>query len=47
MFSQHPEIAKEFAAATPSVKALPDKVKTSATEKTRPMDLHEAKKRHK
>lgn len=26
MFSQHPAIAKEFAAKTPSIKALPDRV---------------------
>jgi hypothetical protein len=27
MFSQHPDIAQEFAAATPSIKALPNRVK--------------------
>jgi hypothetical protein len=27
MFSQKPEMAKEWAAATPSIKALPNKVK--------------------
>ena len=27
MFARHPKIAKEFAAKTPSIKALPNKVK--------------------
>ena len=27
MFAKHPEIAKEFASKTPSIKALPNKVK--------------------
>jgi len=27
MFAKHPEIAKEFAAATPSIKKLPNHVK--------------------
>ena len=27
MFSQHPKLAKEFAAKTKSIKALPEKVK--------------------
>ncbi len=29
MFSQKPKLAKEFAAKTPSIKALPNKVKYS------------------
>jgi hypothetical protein len=40
MFSQHPEMAKEWAAATPSIKKLPDKVKKPK------MSDHEARKRH-
>lgn len=28
MFARHPRIAREFAAHTPSIKALPDKVKS-------------------
>ena len=27
MFSQHPKMAKEWASKTPSIKALPEKVK--------------------
>jgi len=27
MFSQHPKIAKEFASKTPSIKALPNRVR--------------------
>ena len=30
MFSQHPDIAPEFAMATRSIKALPEKVKKKA-----------------
>lgn len=33
MFSQHPEIAKEFASKTKSIKALPEKVKRKRMER--------------
>ncbi len=33
MFAKHPEIAKEFAAETPSIKSLPNKVKKKAAKK--------------
>lgn len=31
MFAKHPKIAKEFAAKTPSIKALPAKTSTKST----------------
>lgn len=46
MFAKKPEMAKEWAAATPSIKALPNKVSSRPVEKTRPMDMHEARKHH-
>lgn len=30
MFSQHPALAKEFAAKTPNIKALPEKITKGA-----------------
>lgn len=33
MFSQHPEIAKEFADATPNIKKLPEHVKRKKEER--------------
>lgn len=33
MFSQHPNLAKEFADATPSIKALPQHVQNSKAPK--------------
>ena len=34
LFSQHPEVAKEFASKTPSIKALPDHVQKFSRNKT-------------
>jgi hypothetical protein len=33
MFAKKPQLAKEFAAATPNIKALPKKVKSGKTNK--------------
>ena len=33
MFANHPQMAKEFAAATPSIKKLPQKVKPKGKKK--------------
>lgn len=33
MFAKHPEIAKEFASVTPSIKKLPEHVKGSITKR--------------
>jgi hypothetical protein len=47
MFSQKPKLAKEFASKTPSIKALPNKVKsgkvTMKMAKTMPLDKLEPK----
>lgn len=42
MFAKHPEIAKEFADATPNIKKLPEHVKKTTTTKVNKM-----KKEHK
>lgn len=44
LFAKHPEIAKEFADATPNIKALPEHVKSKTkVEKMK----HEKQKEHK
>jgi len=44
MFSEKPEMAKEWAAATPSMKDLPVKLPSRPMEKSR--DAHTLRKRH-
>ena len=48
MFSRHPKIAKEFAAKTPSIKALPNKVKGRkkvTVKQAKNMPLHKLEKK--
>jgi hypothetical protein len=45
MFAKHPKLAKEFAAATPSIKALPDH-KSTKESSMKHEAKHEAKKEH-
>ena len=47
MFAKHPEIAKEFAEATPNIKRLPEHVGKKTTDKERQMKHHEEKHEHK